>query len=110
MKNFISLGILISLLLLVCLLLLLTIKVHTKNARNELARLAMGTIFLVHNSYSCSIHFLESLPSTCMRERGLCDLYVCMYIIIYVTPKSLNGTLAVDSPFQTLTVDFSLNL
>ena len=29
---------------------------------------------------------------------------------IYDQKKSLNGTLAVDSPFQTLAVDFSLNL
>ena len=34
-------------------------------------------------------------------------LYVYM---IYDPNKSLNGTLAVDSPFQTLTVDFSLHL
>ena len=39
-------------------------------------------------------------------------LYVCMYICIYVCdpPKRLNGTLAVDLPFQTLEVDFSSNL
>ena len=36
-------------------------------------------------------------------------LYVCIYA--YVTPqKSFNGTLVVNLPFQTLTVDFSLNL
>ena len=59
-----------------------------------------------------------------MREQGvmwlmlvsiyICEcicMYVCMYVcIIYVTTKSLNGILAVDSPFQILTVDFSLNL
>ena len=27
----------------------------------------------------------------------------------YVTKKNLNGNLAVDSPFQTLAVDFSSN-
>ena len=37
-------------------------------------------------------------------------LYVCMYVCIYIYPKILNGTLAVDSPFQTLEVDFSSNL
>ena len=41
-------------------------------------------------------------------------LYVCRYVYIYmyicVIQKSLNGTLAVDSPFQTLAVDFSLNI
>ena len=86
-------GKLIGLLLLVCLplLLLLSINVHTKNARNELARLAKGTIFLVHNSYSYSIHFLVSLPSTRMREQGVYVIdvvvhlymwivYVCMYV------------------------------
>ena len=35
-------------------------------------------------------------------------VYVCMCICD--PPKSLNGTLAVDSPFQTLAVDFSSNL
>ena len=45
----------------------------------------------------------------------------CIYIYIYMsvcvcvcvcimTKKSLNGTLAIDSPFQTLAVDLSLNL
>ena len=59
MKNVITLGKLIGLLLLFCLLLLLLlsvlflktptsyINVHTKNTRNELARLGMETIFLV---------------------------------------------------------------
>ena len=39
-------------------------------------------------------------------------LYVCVCVCVCVcmTKKSLNGTLAVDSPFQTLTVNFSLNL
>ena len=37
-------------------------------------------------------------------------LYACLYVPMYVTKKSLNGTLAVDSPFQTLAVDFSSNL
>ena len=37
---------------------------------------------------------------------------VHLYVYIYVCDpnKSLNGTLAVDLPFQTLAVDFSLNL
>ena len=35
-------------------------------------------------------------------------LYVGMYIMCD-PPKSLNGTLAVDLPFQSLVVDFSLN-
>ena len=33
-----------------------------------------------------------------------------IYIYMNVTPKKLNGTLAVDSPFQTFAVDFSSNL
>ena len=45
-------------------------------------------------------------------------IYICMYVCIYVyyvymnmTPtKSLNGTLAVDSPFQKVAVDFSSNV
>ena len=36
------------------------------------------------------------------------DFCITMYIVI--PPKSLNGTLAGDSPFQTLVVDFSSNL
>ena len=49
MKNVITSGKLIGLLLLFCLplLLFLSIDVHTKYARNEFARLVMGTIFLV---------------------------------------------------------------
>ena len=43
-------NLLIGLLLLFCLplLLLLSINMHTKNTTNELARLVMGTIFLVY--------------------------------------------------------------
>ena len=41
MKNVISLGKLVGLWLLFC------VDVHTKYTRNELARLVMGTIFLV---------------------------------------------------------------
>ena len=33
-----------------------------------------------------------------------------VHLCIYVTQESLNFTLAVDSPFQTLVVDFSSNL
>ena len=50
MKNVITFGKLISLLLLFCLplLLFLSINIHTKKmTRNELSRLAVGTIFLV---------------------------------------------------------------
>ena len=32
------------------------------------------------------------------------------YMYQYVTKTNLNGTLTVDLPFQTLVVDFSLNL
>ena len=47
-----------------------------------------------------------------MTEAGV-HLYVCiysMYIYVCDPQKSLNGTLVVDSPFQTLVVDFSSNL
>ena len=33
-----------------------------------------------------------------------------VHLYVYDPPKSLKGTLAVDLPFQTLTVDFSSNL
>ena len=63
----------------------------------------------------------NSLPCTRMREQELCDwgwcpfiyIYIYLYVYVYDPPpqkKSLNGTLAVDLPFQTLAVDFSLNL
>ena len=35
-------------------------------------------------------------------------MYVCLYACD--PQKRLNGTLVVDSPFQTLTIDFSSNL
>ena len=47
MKNVISLGKLIRLLLSsLPILVLLSVNVHTKNTRNEFARLVIGTIFL----------------------------------------------------------------
>ena len=50
MKNAITLGKLLGLLLLFCLpLLLLSIDVHTKNTSNELARLVMETILVVND-------------------------------------------------------------
>ena len=36
--------------------------------------------------------------------------YVCICIYVYMTLKSLNGTLVVDLFFQTRAVDFSSNL
>ena len=52
-----------------------------------------------------------------MREQELCDpgwcpfIYILYYMYyVYDPQKSLNGTLVVDLPFQTLAVDFSLNL
>ena len=38
---------------------------------------------------------------------GLVGVHLCVYM---TAPKSLNDTIAVDLPFQTLAVDFSLNL
>ena len=49
-----------------------------------------------------------------MREKGLCNLGLCPYICVcecvYMTKISLIGNLVVDSPFQTLAVDFKTNL
>ena len=58
MKNVITLGKSVGLLLvLFCLpLLLLSVTVHTKNARNELSFPVMGTIFLVY-TYTNTDHF-----------------------------------------------------
>ena len=40
----------------------------------------------------------------------MCSVLVSIFICIYVCDSnSLNGTLAVDSHFQTLVVDFSSN-
>ena len=47
MKNVITLGKLIGLLLLFSLSLLLSVNVHTKTTRNELAHLVMGTIYSI---------------------------------------------------------------
>ena len=52
MKNVITCGKLIGLLLF-CLPLLLSINVHTKNTRNEIACLVMGTIFLSIQVFFC---------------------------------------------------------
>ena len=52
------------------------------------------------------------LPCTCMSEQELCDwrwcpfIYTCIYVCVYEPPKNLNGTFAVDLPFQTIAVDF----
>ena len=40
---------------------------------------------------------------------GLVSIYICMYIYVY-DQKKFEWHLAVDLPFQTLTVDFPLNL
>ena len=53
------------------------------------------------------------LLSMRLHEQGLCDRCWCPFIYIYIhicdPQKSLNGTLAVDSHFQILVVDFSYN-
>ena len=55
MKNVITLGKLICLLLSsLPLVVLLSINVYTKNTRNELVYLVMGTIFLVYNILNLS--------------------------------------------------------
>ena len=60
MKNVITLGKLIGLLLLFCLpLLFLSIHIHTKNIRNELTHLVMGTILLVSASVLVEIAVSE---------------------------------------------------
>ena len=49
-----------------------------------------------------------------MREQELFDRgwypFIYMCVCIYDQKKSLNGTLVVELPYQTLAVDFSLNL
>ena len=66
MKNIITLGKLIRLLLSsLPLLVLLSVNVHTKNTRNELARLVMGTIFLVLHTYLSDQHSVCACVRVC---------------------------------------------
>ena len=51
------------------------------------------------------VYMFKELPCTRMHEQGRCDGCWCPCISICV-----NDTLAVDSPFQKLMVDFSSNL
>ena len=57
MKNVITMGKLIGLLLF-CLP-FLSINIHTKNTRNEFARLVMGTIFLVDTNMDGELLILQ---------------------------------------------------
>ena len=106
---------------------------HHYSIRKELGRLSLckflwtsvhtrkqpATLHLIFPFTSKRCFFLLFTPHK-QRERGICDrgwspfIYICIYmcvcVCVYMTPKSLNGTLAVNSPFQTLAVDFSLNL
>ena len=49
---------------------------------------------------------LFNFPARAWMSRGLCDRGLCPYVGIYVCgpPKSLNGTLAIDSRFETFAV------
>ena len=47
-------------------------------------------------------------PVACVSRGYVVSVRVCMCVCMYVC--ILNGIIAVDSPFQTLAVDFSLNL
>ena len=40
----------------------------------------------------------------------LYNIYLYIYMYMCDSKKSLNGTLAIDLPFKSLQVDFSLNL
>ena len=70
-----TLGKLIGLLLLFCLSLLLTVNVHTKNTRNELSCLVMGTIFLVYLHIIGERAKSETLSGLFNRESRY--LYIC---------------------------------
>ena len=70
------------------------------------------TSYNICHSVMCSSY--EVVLPQIIVSRGLCDRGWCPFIYmyyVYMRPqKSLNGTLAVNSPFQTLVVDFSSNL
>ena len=62
----------------------------------------------IWESYCESLEF--SPVWCCLLPPYICVcMYVCMYVC-YVTKKSLNGTLVVNSPFQTLIVNFLSSL
>ena len=61
----------------------------------------------------CTLFLGTLLSRMCMHEQGvmrsgLVSIYI--YICMYMTKKSLNDSLAVDSPFQTIAIDFLSNL
>ena len=71
MKNVITLGKLIRLLSSLPLLVLLSVNMHTKNTRNELARLVMGIIF---SSFVAS-NFFKSLGQNHMYGQNYVSRY-----------------------------------
>ena len=66
-----------------------------------------------HLMSASSLSVLDCLPLT-RSASGVhvigAGVHIYIYIHIMTPPKSLKRTLAVDLPFQTLTVDLSLNL
>ena len=56
--------------------------------------------------FVCLFSLIYYPARTCASGGYVIGADVCIYIYLCVT----NATLAVDSPFQTLTVDFSSNL
>ena len=110
MKNVTTLGKLIVLLLFR--LLLLSINMYTKNTRNELAHLVMGTIFLFHNeasersrgsilssdekTHNCLsrtyVHVLTSNRRVCHSVQGITSSFpswVCAQKILHLSSRGL---------------------
>ena len=70
---------------------------------------------IILNEFSLVITLQAHARAGVMLSGLVSILYIFIYILYnymytYDPQKSLNGTLAVDLPFQTLAVDFSLNL
>ena len=87
MDNVITLGKLIGLLFCLPLLLLLSINVHTKNTRNELARLVMGIIFPVfipccylHYLDKCALIFQDNAPSNTIATGYIITVYIMVTV------------------------------
>ena len=76
-------------------------------------RMERGIDVTLYEKSRCLINVLFVVT---LHEQELCDqgwcpfIYIYIYKYVYDPIKTLNGTLAVKLPFQTLVVDFSLDL
>ena len=88
---------------------------HTHTPFSYLASLGLPQNTTPHRDDYIYLACIISYPARACVSRSYVigagvHLFIYVYVYICDPPKSLNGTLVVDSPFQTLAVDFSLNL